>query len=109
MTAVKLDAMSRKELEELRSQLDSAAKRAEDRERKQALEAARKAAADYGFSLDELIKDGSASGRPRKRGASAARYRNPENASQTWTGKGRKPNWFIAQLERGVDPASMEI
>ena len=27
------------------------------------------------------------------------KYRNPEDESQTWTGKGRKPHWVIAYLE----------
>jgi DNA-binding protein H-NS len=29
------------------------------------------------------------------------KYFNPENPSQTWSGRGLKPRWFAAQLEAG--------
>lgn len=29
------------------------------------------------------------------------RYRNPENPSETWTGRGRRPNWVEAQVAAG--------
>ena len=29
------------------------------------------------------------------------KYFNPENPSQTWSGRGLKPRWFAAQLETG--------
>ena len=50
-----------------------------------------------GFSLDELFGDK----RKGKRGASVVKYRNPKDASQTWTGRGRKPNWLVDALKKG--------
>jgi DNA-binding protein H-NS len=29
------------------------------------------------------------------------KYRNPERPSETWTGRGKKPRWVIAQLSSG--------
>ncbi|MBF0183923.1 MAG: H-NS histone family protein [Magnetococcales bacterium] len=29
------------------------------------------------------------------------KYRNPHNAQQSWSGKGRKPNWVVAYLDAG--------
>ena len=29
------------------------------------------------------------------------KYFNPENPSQTWSGRGHRPRWFIAQLQMG--------
>ena len=29
------------------------------------------------------------------------RYRNPANPKQTWSGMGRKPQWFIDHLQHG--------
>src|SRR5205823_6645702 len=29
------------------------------------------------------------------------KYFNPENPSQTWSGRGLKPRWFVAQIETG--------
>ena len=47
-----------------------------------------------GFSVSELF-----GGRGRK--SSAAKYVNPDNRAETWTGRGRKPNWLVAKLEKG--------
>ena len=48
-----LDTLSRKELETLRADVDKALSRVSARELKAAREAAAKAAAEFGFSLDE--------------------------------------------------------
>jgi DNA-binding protein H-NS len=40
---------------------------------------------------------------------SPARYANPANPSDTWTGRGRKPGWFIAALAAGRNPEDMAI
>lgn len=51
-----------------------------------------------GFSVAELFGDR----RRVKRGPVAVKYRNPKDSSQTWTGRGRKPNWLVAELKRGA-------
>jgi len=38
-----------------------------------------------------------------------AKYQNPDNVEQTWTGKGRRPIWFIAAIEAGSSAESLEI
>jgi DNA-binding protein H-NS len=35
------------------------------------------------------------------RGAVAPKYRNPENPSETWAGRGLKPRWLEAALKSG--------
>lgn len=101
--AIDLEKMSRKELLELRTQVEKALKGAETRERKEALKAAEKAAAEFGFSLSELSSD---SAKPTK---AAAKYRNPNDKSQTWTGRGRKPQWIHDALKAGADISDLEI
>jgi len=71
-------------------------KRAEERTKLR--EKVAEMAAEAGFSLDEVV---SKRGKDRRRGKAAVKYRNPEDRSQTWTGRGRKPNWLIAELEAG--------
>lgn len=105
--ALNLDAMSRKELIQLKSDIDAALKSAEVRERKEALKAAELAAAEFGFSLDEL--SGGAKSRAGKAGKSPAKYRNPQNPEDTWTGRGRKPRWVHEAISNGVDIAELEI
>ncbi|MFK7752280.1 MAG: H-NS family nucleoid-associated regulatory protein [Sedimentitalea sp.] len=100
--------MSRKELLKLGKDVEKALVEAEGRERAEALKAAEKAAADFGFSLGELA------GKPSRKNAapkaqSQAKYRNPENGNQTWSGRGRKPNWVHDALANGTDLATLEI
>lgn len=50
-------------------------------------------------------------GTRRRRGAKARgrksinppKYRNPANPAQTWTGHGKRPNWFIDAQKRGKE------
>lgn len=40
----------------------------------------------------------------------APKYRNPDNASQTWSGRGKRPLWFVEALKkRGVTAESLLI
>ncbi|RYH04563.1 H-NS histone family protein [Salipiger sp. IMCC34102] len=103
---INLKDMSRKELEKLRKDVDKALENVASRELKMAQEAAARAAAEYGYSLKEVTELA-----PRKAAGtkSAPKYRNPDNADQTWTGKGRQPDWYKTAIENGADPASMAI
>jgi DNA-binding protein H-NS len=40
-------------------------------------------------------------GRGGARGAVAPKYRNPDNPSETWAGRGLKPRWLAAALKEG--------
>ena len=98
--AIDLAKLSRKELEELRIDVDKAVVELRKKEKQDALEAAQKAAAEFGFSLDELTsKRGARAG--AKGTVAEPKYMNPENPTQTWTGKGRQPNWFKSAIEAG--------
>ena len=58
-------------------------------------------AEEAGLSIDELYSSKAA--RKAKKSSpridSEARYRNPANPSQTWTGNGRQPKWVIEYLK----------
>ena len=56
-----------------------------------------------GFDLKELF------GGKRAKGASVAKYRNPKDTSQTWTGRGRKPNWLVDAVKKGAKIDSFAI
>lgn len=36
-----------------------------------------------------------------KRGKVAPKYRHPDDASLTWAGRGKRPNWLEAELKKG--------
>src|SRR2546425_10001648 len=42
-----------------------------------------------------------------KKSAGVIRYR--DDAGNTWTGHGKRPNWFLAALEAGKKPESLEV
>lgn len=101
-----ISRLSYKELVELRNEIDASleAKRREEQT------AARAAIADQakklGFSVHELfggkIKGG-------KRGPAAVLFRNPSNHSETWTGRGRTPNWMARAIKRGASKDQFRI
>ncbi|SHI55227.1 H-NS family nucleoid-associated regulatory protein [Wenxinia saemankumensis] len=99
-------SMSRKDLEDHQKKLSQALSSVEDREKKKAMEAAERAAAEHGFSLAELT--GAAKGR-KARTKGTAKYRNPEDPSQTWTGKGRRPKWIVEAEDAGRPISDFEI
>jgi DNA-binding protein H-NS len=78
-----------------------------EQERQRALKVAQDALAAAGITmqLSDVIKG--QGGHTTTTGA--AKYANPDDSSETWTGRGRKPNWFITYVENGGDPANIEI
>jgi DNA-binding protein H-NS len=91
---IKLEKLSLEELKDLRKRVDAAIKDFEKRRKREALVAAQKAAQDHGFSLDDILSEKSGSkGLPK--------YANPANPEQTWTGRGRQPNWVKEALAKG--------
>ena len=108
-----LKSMNRKELEKLKAKVEKALVKLAEKDKKAALAAAEKAAAAHGFSLAEITAGGPA---PKKRKAkagpkiaSAPKYKNPNDPTQTWTGKGRQPTWFKEAVTTGTSPDDMEI
>lgn len=103
---IDLNALSLKELKELQSRVARAITSFEDRRRDAALAKLDQEARALGFSsLAELT----GAPMPRKKGLSSAKYANPGNAADTWTGKGRKPRWFIEALAAGKSPDDMLV
>ena len=55
-----------------------------------------------GVSVAELFGiKGEAEPRRRKR-TTRAKYRDPENAENAWTGKGKPPKWLQEKLDKGA-------
>lgn len=91
-------------LDELSKVIDDAQKVLADRqksERKATLAKIHELAASIGVTV---TIDGE---KPRTRGSSrkgqkvAAKYKNPQNPSETWTGRGVKPRWLRALVDAG--------
>jgi|TARA_B110000908_G_C10000593_1_gene333956 DNA-binding protein H-NS len=107
-------SMSRKELEKLLTDVKKALQSAQARDRRDARKAAERAASEFGFSLNELgddvsVKPKKAKGPKKLAKKSKPKYADPSDASNTWTGRGRQPNWFHAAVEKGINPSTLEI
>lgn len=91
-----LDNMSYADLLTLQEKVAAAiiARKAEDA--KATKDQLRAYAEKAGFRLEELF------GKRGSKGSGVAKYRNPKDASQTWTGRGRKPNWLIDAVKKGA-------
>lgn len=63
-----------------------------------------------GLTLDEVYPRRGSKGSTDAKSAVAPKYRNPENAAQTWSGRGKRPLWFVEALKkRGVTAESLLI
>jgi DNA-binding protein H-NS len=57
-----------------------------------------------------VVLDGSARRRSKLKGRKVKpKYRNPDNRSETWTGRGRMPVWMTAMVRKGKKPVDFLI
>ncbi|WP_095587394.1 H-NS family nucleoid-associated regulatory protein [Actibacterium ureilyticum] len=103
-----LKTMSRKELLDLRIDIDTALTELAEQEKQKALDAAEKAAQVYGYSLSELT-NGKKVGKKAAKSKLPAKYHDPENPDATWSGRGRQPDWFKSAIAAGKAPEDLEI
>lgn len=96
MADLKLDKMSIKELKKLGKDVSKAIENYDGKKRQEAVAALDAKAREMGFTLSELT-----GGTARKKSASSPKYRHPENAAMTWTGRGRQPGWIREAVENG--------
>ncbi|MCB1916975.1 MAG: H-NS histone family protein [Rhodocyclaceae bacterium] len=101
------------ELRRLNKRIEAELKKRDDSAKRDLLKKMQRLAAEHGLSLDDVVGKAAAPGTPRKtagKGAGkpktkkivvAPKYRNPDDASMTWTGRGRKPLWVQKWLDDG--------
>jgi DNA-binding protein H-NS len=106
MAAVNVDKMTLKEINDLEAKLAKAKSQARDKAKSELKDKIERLVDGSGFTVAEIF--GFAS-KGRGKGKSAAKYANPDDRSQTWTGRGRKPNWLVARLKKGADTEDFAI
>ena len=57
----------------------------------------KKRASDEGLDYSKIVKSMK---RTKSKGVAAPKYRDPKTGN-TWSGRGRKPTWFIEAIEQG--------
>lgn len=93
---VNVDSMSRKELVKLKGEVEKALATIEKRKKAEAKKAIEDAAKKHGFSLNEILGK-----QKTTRKKSVAKYKNPNDPEQTWSGRGRQPVWVKEALSKG--------
>lgn len=102
MASINVDKMSLKDLNDLEAKLAKAKAAVKNRAKSEAKQKIDAILSSYGFTVGDLYAV-SRVGRPRgATGNKAAKYANPDNRAETWTGRGRKPNWLVAKLAKGA-------
>lgn len=73
-------------------------------------------AAQHGYTIDELYGDrpvaeiaGKRRAPRRKASKVAAKYRDPDNKRNTWSGRGRMPRWLAQKTKHGRSVADFLI
>jgi len=95
--AMDLSKLSVTELRALQDQVSKQLKVAAQQDITNAREQIQAIAQRAGISLQELVKGGARA----KSGKVAVQYRNPANAEQQWSGRGRQPKWVKEWLDGG--------
>lgn len=100
-----LEALPFTELKKLQKDVAKAISTFEDRQKAEARAKVEAVAREMGYSLAELIGiDGKTTRAP-----APAKYRHPENPALSWSGRGRKPRWFVDALTTGKTPQDLSI
>jgi len=105
VVSVKIDELSLKELKDLQRQIGKAIDGFQDRKKQQAILMLEEQAHALGFSLADLAVSAEA----RKRMPAKVKYANPDNGTDTWTGRGRRPRWIEAALRSGKTLADLSV
>ena len=121
--AIDLNALSSQQLDAL---ISAAKQRKTVLRKRKPIASIRKRIVDFaaaeGYSIEELFggkapvttkargaKKTAGARTGRKLGKVAPKYRNPANAAETWTGRGKQPRWMAALVKKGKKPEDFLI
>lgn len=94
--------MAIRSLEDIEQQIKALQAEAEEIRMADAIEQLRAIIRKYNVGLSHFkLALTSAKGRRRDTKKRSPVYRNPNDPSQTWSGRGRKPRWLVAAIDAG--------
>lgn len=108
-STISIEGLDLDELRELRRAIDERIAGIEVEQQRTVFEQIQALAASIGVSPEQLLQQfgGRASSRrgsqggKKSGGEKEARYRNPQNPEETWSGRGRQPKWLSNALKSG--------
>lgn len=98
---IDVSSLSVSQLEALAIQVQEEIARKKAQAKKSLIADMEKLAREAGVSLSELFELTADKALAKAKYSVAAKYRNPNNASQTWSGRGRQPLWLAALIAEG--------
>ena len=101
MANIDLSGYNLSELKGLQHDIEKEIKSRQHQDLQKAREQILAIAQDAGVSIEELLAAGSKKSKSSKGQKVQARYQNPNDISQTWTGRGRQPKWIAEGLASG--------
>lgn len=107
MGSIDLNNLSVPELQDLAKAIESELERRQSESKRVVLNQIKELAQSIGMTVDEVI---GMDKKKHKRSAAlpSTMYVNPENPQQTWSGRGRRPNWARDILDRGESLKTLE-
>lgn len=106
MTPIDLNSLSLKELKQLQRDVEKAITSYEDRQKAEARAKLEEQARAMGFTLAELFEGVEVK---KTRVPAQAKYQHPENPALTWSGRGRKPQWFNEAIAAGKTSEDLSV
>lgn len=108
--AIDLKALSPKELQALIAGANAQMQEAHSNQVRTVREKIDAVLKSAGLTINEVYPTRGGKKAASKKGVVAPKYRNPDNTSETWSGRGRQPVWFSEALKkRGVTAESLLI
>jgi DNA-binding protein H-NS len=93
---IDLTKLSLEELQALAQDIEVEVIGRREAERARVLSQMRELAGSLGMTLEDVIR-----GEKGRSGVVAAKYRNPDDPSLTWSGRGKRPAWVNEALAAG--------
>lgn len=112
MEKISLETLNLKELLSLEESVKKIIAQRRDAQRALVRQQVEEFIEGMGFSVDDLFVKSWVTANPRnidQRRFVAPKYRNPEDSSETWTGRGRKPKWVEKALKKGLTLEAITI
>jgi DNA-binding protein H-NS len=108
--AINLETLSPTELKALVADAQSQMQAAHANHVKEVREKIERLLKSSGLTLADVYPARGGKGAKGPKSVVAPKYRNPANAAQTWSGRGKRPLWFVQALKkRGTTAESLLI
>lgn len=100
MDQISIENLSTEEINDLLGRLQSEKSDRRDIEKLELIDDIKRKAEILDIPLEEIAEE-LMKGKKRKKSKVMPKYKNPHNENETWTGRGRAPQWMQKLLDQG--------